>query len=148
MPRQFSLAVSQTVPIAAPVQVHFRHNHRTPLFSLDKRLAIVVVDRSERPVVGDVFVGAADQIDMVLAGSCRCQAGVAAPNRPGYHLRSTVRELAGDLREEPVVTDHHSELSEPCLENRVIAARRAACFNLAPVQTGFTVLSYELAVRA
>ena len=60
----------------ALVEIHFGHGDRAPFLGLGERLAVVVVDRRDHPVRGDVGVGAADDVDVVLARAGGASSGL------------------------------------------------------------------------
>src|SRR5262245_55385653 len=88
MARNFSLEVAQTRPVQPLIQIDFADYDRAPLLGVGQRATRMVVDRGEHPVARDVFVGAADKVDMVLDGSGLSQQRVTAPDRPCDYLRA------------------------------------------------------------
>ena len=61
------------VKLQARVQIDFGDNHIAPFLGRDQGRAVMSPDRGEHPVPVRCFVGAADQVDMVFAGSGRGQ---------------------------------------------------------------------------
>ena len=101
----------------------------------------VVEDGGGHPVVRDVLVGAADQVDVVLTRPGRGQERVAAPDGPGDHLGAAVAQLTGHLREEAVVANHHADLAELRVEDGVLVPRRDPGLDLAVRQAHFAILA-------
>ena len=83
---------------------------------------------------------------MVLARACGSEHGIATPYGPGDHLGAAIRQFTCDFREKAVITNHHSDLSEPGLEDRVLVSRRNPSFNLAAWQGHLSVLSFDAAI--
>src|SRR6476660_6151068 len=63
------LEVAEAVPLFAGVEIDFGHDDGSPVPGPGERAAVVVVDGRQHPVARDVFIRAAHQIHMVLAGS-------------------------------------------------------------------------------
>src|SRR5437762_11971967 len=68
--------IAQARPAGAGVQVHLGDGHGAPVLRQRDRAAGVVEDGAEHPLVRYVLVGAADEVDVVLAGAGPGQHGV------------------------------------------------------------------------
>src|SRR5678816_820295 len=100
--------IAQPWPERALVQVHFRKANRSPVFRLCEHAAVRPEDRGQHPVARHVFVSAADEIDLVLAGTGARLLGIAAPHRPRDDFRAAIAQLARDFGKESVVANHHA----------------------------------------
>src|SRR5207247_10181699 len=94
------------------------------------------------------FVGAADEINMVLARAGAGEFRVASPDGPGDYLRAVIAQLTCDFGKEAVVANHHPDLAKARIEDGIIAARRDATFDFTARQTGFPIFTCDLAIRA
>src|SRR5205085_541586 len=92
------------------------------------------------------FVGAADQVNMVLASARGGELRVAPPDGPGDDFGPMVGELPGDFGEEAVIANHHADLAETGVEDRVFRTGRDAALHFAPRQAGLAILADELTV--
>jgi hypothetical protein len=142
------LEVAEALPVEAAVEVDLGDGEAAPLVGLCQRLAVVAVDGGDHPVSGGIGVGAADQIHVVFTGAGGTEQGIAAPHRPRNHLRSIVAESPGDLGEEAIIADHHADLAEARVKDRVAAARADAALNLAAWQADLAVFADDLALGA
>src|SRR6266851_2535951 len=141
------LEVTEAYPLGAPVEINFCNRNSSPLLRQTDCIAFMVEDGGNHPIAADVFVGAADQVDMILAGSSPGQERVAAPHRPGDHLGAAVSQLPGHFRKEAVVADHHPNLAEARLEYRILASRGDAGLDLGPRQGRLAVFSHDSTIR-
>src|SRR2546429_1826150 len=98
-------------PERALVQVHFGDADRAPFPGLSQHAAVLAIDGGEHPVARHVFVGAADEIDMVLARAGARLFGIAAPHGPRDDFRAAIAQLARDFGKESVVANHHAYLA-------------------------------------
>src|SRR5262249_2867361 len=134
-------------PEVALIQIDFGHYHFAPLLSFGDGLAGVVVDGRERPIALHIGISAADQINVIFTGASLRQEWIAAPHRPGDHLGPGIRQFTSHFREKAIVADHHADLAEFRIEDRIILAGRHAPLNFPVGQAYFAILANELAIR-
>src|SRR6185436_411002 len=94
LPWNLGFEITQPRPQRALVQVHLGDTDRSPFLCLGEHAAILAIDSGEHPVARHVFVRAADEIDLVLAGSGARLVGIAAPHRPRDDLSAAIAQLA------------------------------------------------------
>src|ERR1041385_2840523 len=82
LPRNLGFEITQPRPERALVQVHFRDANGSPILRLREHAAVLAKDRREHPVARHIFVGAADEIDLVLAGTGARLLRIATPHGP------------------------------------------------------------------
>src|SRR5207244_1482994 len=87
------------------------------------------------------------EIDMVLASPRGSEHRVTAPDRKSDHLGPMIGQLPSNLREEPVVANHHAELTEPSIEHRVVVARLNASHPFASRQADLAILARYAPIR-
>src|SRR5437867_1896052 len=78
VPGNLRFEVAEAGPVEAAVQIDFGDGDGPPLLRLGEGAAVVAVDGGDRPVVGNLGVGAAHQVDVVLAGAGGGEERVAA----------------------------------------------------------------------
>src|SRR5204863_8983959 len=108
---------------------------------LSEHTAVLAIDRGEHPFARNVFVSAADEIDLVLARAGARLLRIAAPYRPRNDFRATIAQFARHFGKESVVTNHHAYLAQARLEHRIIGARRHAFVILSVRQTNLAILA-------
>src|SRR6185369_15723337 len=140
--------IAEAGPIQPLVQVHFGNGHAAPVRSLRKHPAFAVVNSGNHPVARGVGVSAADEEDMVLAGSRRGEHRVATPNWKSDDFRTVNAELPCRLGEKPVVAHHHAQLAEARLEYRIFFAGRDATFDFRARQSGLAIFALDFSVRS
>jgi hypothetical protein len=96
--------------------------HTVPIPLLGEHAAVLAIDGGKHPVARHVFVSAADEIDLVLARAGARLLGIAAPHRPRDDFRAAIAQLARDFGKESVVANHHADLAQTRVEDRIIAA--------------------------
>src|SRR6266700_6324554 len=97
VPGNLRLEIAQARPFRRLVEVHFSHNDRSPFLGQGDRFSCVIENGRDHPVARDVFVGAADQIDVVLRRARACQFRIAAPHGPGNHFCAAIAQFPRDL---------------------------------------------------
>ena len=64
------LEVTEAIPLHPCVEVDLDRHDCSPFVCLGQRAAVMIINCREHPVSRDIFVRAADDIDMVLASPC------------------------------------------------------------------------------
>ena len=64
VPGNLRLEIAKARPFGRLVEVHLGHSDRSPSLGLGDRFSSVIENGRDHPVARDVFVGAADQIDV------------------------------------------------------------------------------------
>src|SRR5262249_52822015 len=144
MARQFGFEIPQAGPPQSLLQVDLGHNHGSPFLGVNELVSRMVVYCSEHPLARDIFVCAADEVDVIFAGARRSQQRVAAPHGPRDHFGAVVAQTSRYFGKEAVVTDHHSDSAESRVEDRIFIARRDAGRDFASRQCDFAVFAYDL----
>src|SRR2546428_11016061 len=146
LPWNLGFEITQPWPERALVQVHFPDADRTPIPGLGEHATVLAIDRSEHPVARNVFVRAADEINLVLARAGAGLVRIAAPHRPRDDFRAAITQLARDFGKESVVANHQTYPAQARVEDRIIAARRHAFVVFAVRQTDFSIFARDLAI--
>src|SRR3954462_6135141 len=102
MPWDFGFEIAQAWPLGDCIQVDLGYSDAAPAFGLSQSRSGVIEDGGNHPIAGDVFVSAADKIDMVFAGTGPGEQGVAAPDWPRDDFRTAVGKFARDFRKKAV----------------------------------------------
>ena len=71
MARNLGLEIAQILPVVRLIQINFRKGYRAPRAGLGQRHAVVTINGRDHPVLRDIGVGAADNIDMPGIGSAQ-----------------------------------------------------------------------------
>ena len=69
VPWDAGLEIAQEFPMSSLVEVNFHDADRSPVLGKHDRLAGMIVYRGEHPVPRNIFIGAADDVDMVFDGA-------------------------------------------------------------------------------
>src|SRR5262249_10361528 len=117
MPLELGTEVAQAGPTRSGVEVYLSDRNRAPILGESDSAAGMVPDCGEHPVAGDILIGTAYEVSVILGGARFGELGIAAPDRPGDHLGAALGELPRDFREKAVVADHHAEGAEAGLED-------------------------------
>src|SRR5262249_3268952 len=133
-------------PEEALPEVHFRDDDLAPLLGVHDRHPVMAIDGSQAPLAGIVVVGAADEMNVVLARSRTGQERIASPDRPGDHLGDVLRWLPRDLGEEAVVADHHADLADRRVEDGILLARTDSAIDFAARQADLAILADDASV--
>lgn len=140
--------IAEAGPVEALVQVHFADDNASPGFGAREGFAILVPNGAEHPMVRWIFIGTADQIDVILTGTCRGEGWVASPNWPGDDFRSPIAQLPCDLRKEAIVANHHAEFPKTGIEYRIFVSGGDACGDFFAGQTDFAIFACDFTVGA
>src|SRR3954462_13838019 len=108
MPWDFGFEIAQAWPLGDCIQVDLGYSDAAPAFGLSEGRSGVIEDGGNHPVAGDVFVSAADKIDMIFARPRSGEQGVTTPDGPGDDFRTAVGKFARDFGKKAVITDHEA----------------------------------------
>ena len=124
--------IPQAVPMRGRIEIDFGDSHGAKHIRLRQHVAVVIEDAGDHPLVlGRIGVGAADDVNVVFAGACSGQHGIAAPHGPGNDFSPMDGQSAGHFGEEAIVANHHTDFAKARVKHRVVMPRSDACLDLA-----------------
>ena len=88
--------IAEAFPTSCRIQVDLRYCHGSPVFGKCHGFAGVVPNRGKHPVTGNVLVGAADQVHVIL--HCACLREFPRVAVPVYFKNTSNASFVGPVR--------------------------------------------------
>ena len=111
-------------------EIDFGDGHGAPFFAAGERAAALIVNGGIHPAVIVIHEGAADEEDVILAGTGLGEQRIAAPHGPRDDFRAVLRQFAGGNFKDGFIGSGVSSVLSPAFGaipglNRTVAGRTA-----------------------
>ena len=87
---EMRLKIPKARPVESLIQVDLRDHHRSPFLRLRQGAPILVPNCADHPIARDVFIGAANEVDVVFTSPRGGKGRVATPYWPSNYLGAPV----------------------------------------------------------